>query len=113
MKAEDGASDDAERAESAGDEFREVVTGDVFDDFAAAGGERAIGKSDGHADDEVAERAETEAECAAVIGGEDAANGGFLRPERIEGEALAALGESFLERLKSATGFDGDGKVGP
>jgi len=92
MKAEDGAGDDAERAESTGDEFGEVVTGDVFDDFAAARSEGAIGKGDGNADDEVAEGAETETERAAVVGGEDAARGDRARGAGRAGrEFLAAF----------------------
>ncbi len=67
MEAEDGARDDRERAESAGDEFGEIVTCDIFDDFAAAGGERAIGKSERDADDQVAECAEAKAQRAAVV----------------------------------------------
>ena len=54
VEAEDRASDDAEGAESAGDKFGEVVAGNVFDDFASARSERAIGKSDGDANDEIA-----------------------------------------------------------
>src|SRR5258708_28262341 len=113
MKAEDGAGEEAERAKGASDEFGEVVASNVLDDFAAAGGERAVGKSDRDADDEVAERAETETKRAAVVGREDAADGGSFRPERIEGEALAVLGEGFLQSLKAAASFDDDGEVGP
>src|SRR6266581_4556437 len=113
MKAEDGAGYDAERAKGAGDKFGEVVAGNVLDDFAAAGGERAVGKSDRDADDEVAERAETETKRAAVVGRKDAADGCSFRPERIEGEALAVLSEGFLQSLKGAAGFDDDGEVGP
>ncbi len=113
MEAKDSAGDDAKSAESAGDEFGEVVAGDVFDDFAAAARERAIGKRDGDADDEVAERAETETERAAIVGGENAADGGLFRPERIDGEALAVPREGFLQSLDGAASFDGDGKVGP
>ena len=67
MDAEDGSGDDTERAESASGELGKIVAGDIFYDFAAAGGESAIGESDGHADDEIAERAESKTECAAVL----------------------------------------------
>src|ERR1700741_3936370 len=62
MQAEDRAGDDAKSAEGAGDELGKIVASDVFDDFAAAAGERAVGESDGDADDEVAQRAKTQAE---------------------------------------------------
>ena len=58
METEHGARDDRERAESTSDEFGEIVAGDIFYDFAAAGGECAIGKCEGDADDQVSERAE-------------------------------------------------------
>ena len=59
VETEDGASDNAERAKSSCDELREVVTGDVLHDLAAAAGERAISERHLHADTEVAGRTET------------------------------------------------------
>ena len=113
MKAEGSARDDAERAESAGDEFGKIVTGDVFYDFAAAAGERAVRKSDGDSDDEVAKRAEAQTQSAAFIGRQNAADGSFFRPEGVEREALAVLRESLLQFLDRAASFDSDSEVGP
>src|SRR5262249_46164797 len=88
MKAENGASDDTKRAECARDELREIVAGDVFNDFAAARCKRAIGKRDGDADNKVAQRAKSQAECPAVVGRKDAADRSFLWPKRVECDAL-------------------------
>src|SRR5215469_970667 len=113
MKAEDGLSDDAQSSEGAGDELGKVVASDVFDDFAAAASERAVGKRDGYTYDEIAQRAKAQAKRAAVVRGENAADGRFFRPQRIEREALAVQGESFLQGLNGAAGLDGDGHIGP
>ena len=113
MQAEDGAGNHAQRADGAGDEFGEIVARNIFDYFAATPGECAIGKSDGDADDEVAQRAEAKAKRAAVIGGEDPADGGFLWPKRIEREALAVLSKSLLQSMNRAARFGGDREVGP
>src|SRR5579859_2661763 len=113
MKTEYGARDDAQSAESAGDKFREIIAGHVLDDFSAAAGKRAIGKSDGDADDEVPQGAEAKTKRAAVVGGEDASDSGFFRPQRIERKELAVLGEGLLQLLDGATSFDNDGEVGP
>src|SRR5215472_6791199 len=113
MKAEDGLRDHTESAEGAGDELGKVVASDVLDDFPAAPGERAVGERDSNADDEVTKRAEAQAKGAAVVGREDAANGGSFGPQRIESEALAVLGEGFLQSLNGAASFDGDSEVGP
>lgn len=113
MDTENGASDDAERAQSASDELGQIVAGDIFDDFAAAGGESAIGKSDSNADDEIAEWAEAETEGAIVARGKHAADRSLPGPERIEGETLAVLCERGLQPLDGAAGFDANGEVGP
>src|SRR5215472_10031689 len=113
MEPKNGARDDAECAKSACDEFGKVVTGDVFDHLAAAGGERAIRKCNGNPDDEVAERAKAQTKRTAIICRENAADGCSFWPERIESEALAVLGKRFLQSLNHAAGFDGDGEVGP
>src|SRR5579859_8099072 len=113
MKTEYGARDDAQSAESAGDKFREIIAGHVLDDFSAAAGKRAIGKSDGDADDEVPQGAEAKTKRAAVVGGEDASDSGFFRPQRIERKELAVLGEGLLQLLDGATSFDNHGEVGP
>ncbi len=96
MKSKDGARDYRERPESAGDELGKIVARDIFYDFAAAGSERAIGKCERDADDQVAKRAEAKTQRAAVIRRENAADGGLRRPERIERKSLAVLSERGL-----------------
>ncbi len=113
MQAKDCAGDDAKRAERAGDEFWKIVARNILDDFAAAGGERAVSKSYRDADDEVAQRSKAESQRAAVVAGKHAANGGFLRPQRIDGKALAVLGERLLQSLDRAACFHRDGEVAP
>ena len=98
---------------AAGDELAEVVAGDVFDDLAAGAGDGAVGEDEGHADDEVAEAAVVVAEGAGVVGGEDAADGGAVGPEGVEGYELAVLCEGLLELLPGAAGLDGAGEVLP
>ena len=80
-RRKDGAGDDAERAERAGGQFRQIVARNVLDDFAAAAGQRAVGQGQRHADDQVAQRAEAKAQRAAVVRGKHAANGGAARPQ--------------------------------
>src|SRR5260370_17419135 len=111
MEAEDGTRDDTESAKGPGDELGKIVAGDVFYNFAAAACERAVGKSNGDTDDEVAERAETKAQCAAVVSAEHAADGGLFRPQRIKRQTLAMLPERFLQSLNGAAGFDGYGEI--
>ena len=106
MQPEDGASDDAERAQRSRGQFRQVVSSDVFYHFAPAACERAIGKSNGDTDDEVAECAEAKAQCAAVVGGENATDGRLFRPQRIKRQTLAVLRKRFLQSLNGAAGFD-------
>ena len=65
MQAEGDFRDDAECAEGAGEELGEIVAGDVLDDLAAASRDGAVGEDDGHAEDEIAERAVAAAEGAA------------------------------------------------
>src|SRR6266699_1636603 len=113
VETEDGASDNAERAKSSCDELREVVTGDVLHDLAAAAGERAVWEGNGNANDEVTERAKTQTKSAAVVGGKDAADGGFFRPQGIKRQPLAMLREGFLQSLNGAARLDGNSKVGP
>jgi hypothetical protein len=67
METKDGARDNRERAKSAGNEFGEIVARDILHDFASAGGESTVGKSERDADDQVAEGAEAEAQRAAVV----------------------------------------------
>src|SRR5215831_5844096 len=113
MKAENRASNDTESAQSSSHQFRQVVACNVFDDFAATGSERAIGKGNGDADDEVAKRSKAETKRAAVVRGQDASDRRFFRPKRIKSEALTMLRERFLQRLNGAPGFDSHREVGP
>src|SRR2546429_466768 len=56
MQGNGWGGDDAKRDERAGDELWKIVARNILDDFAAAGGERAVSKSYRDADDEVALR---------------------------------------------------------
>ena len=113
VQAKNRARDDAESAESSSGELRKIVAGDVFYDFAAAAGERAIGKRERHANNEVAERTEAQAQRTAIVGGEHTADRGFFRPQWIEREPLAMLRDSLLQFVKFATRFDGNSEVSP
>lgn len=113
MEPEDGAGDNAESTEGAGQQFGEVVAGDVFHDFTPAAGERAVRKSHGGADDEIAQGPEAETENAAIVGGEDASDRSAFGPQRINGEALPMLRESGLQSGNGATSLDADSEIGP
>lgn len=113
VEAEGGFGDDGEGAKGAGEEFAEVVAGDVFDDATAGPGDGAVGEDKGHADDQVAKAAVTMPECAGVVRGEDAADGGAIGPEGVEGDELTVLRECLLELLPGAAGLDGAGEVLP
>ncbi len=113
VEAEGGFGDDGEGAEASGDEFAEVVAGDVFDDLAARAGDGAVGEDEGHADDEISEAAVAVAERAGVVGGEDAADGCAFGPEGIERYELAVLWRVCLKMLPGATGLDSAGEVLP
>src|SRR5258708_21092431 len=90
-----------------------MLAGDIFNRFAAAAGERSIRKSDGNADDEVAERAEAQPQRAAVVGGENAADGCAFGPQAVEGQPLAMLRQRMLQRLLSAAGLGGNCQIRP
>ena len=85
MKAEVDRGNDAEGAEAAGHELMEIVAGDIFNNLAAGFCDGAVGEHDGHADDEVAQGAILQAQRAAVVGGDDAADGG-VAPARADRE---------------------------
>ncbi len=90
-------SDAGKGAEGAGEELGEVEASDVFDDHAA-GLDGAAGEGgEVHADDEIADGSEEAATVAGGVGGEDAADGGFLAEGGIDGEELAFFGEDFGE----------------
>ena len=113
MEAEGDFGDDAEGAVGADHEFVEVVAGDVLDDLAAGAGDGPVGEDDGHADDQVAEAAVLEADGAGVVGGEDAADGSGLGPERVECDELVVGGEGALHRGPGGSGADGGGEILP
>ena len=113
MQAEGDLCDDAECAEGSGEEFGEIVTGDVLDDLAAAARDGAVGEDDGHADDEIAKRAIAAAESSAVVGGDDAADGGAIREDGIECDALIVAREFALHGGPWRAGGDGGGHVLP
>src|SRR6266478_364431 len=113
MQPKNCASDHAESAKSPRGELGQIVARDVFDDLAPAAGQRAIGKRERNANNQIAQRPETQTQAAAVIRGEHAAHGGPRRPKWIKGQTLAVLGESFLQRLNGTTGSNGNGEVGP
>src|SRR5258708_32898685 len=113
MQAKDGAGYYSERSEGARNQFRQIVARDIFHHFAAAAGQRAIRKSDGNADDEVPERAEAQPQRAAVVGGENAADGCAFAPHAVEGQPLAMLRQRTLQRLQSAAGLGGNCQIRP
>lgn len=113
MQTENRADDYSEGAERAGREFRKIVAGNIFDDFAAAAGEGSIGKSQSNADQKIAKSTEADAQDTAVVGGKDAADGGTFGPKGVECETLAVVGERLLQGVKRTTGFDGYGEIGP
>ena len=80
MQAEVDFGDDAQSAEAAGHELVQIVAGDIFHDLAAGLCDRAVGKDQGHADDEIAQAAVLQSQRAAVVGGDDTADGGALGP---------------------------------
>ena len=65
--------DDAERAERADEELRQIVAGDVLHDLAAAAHEGAVGHDHGEPDEQVARGAVEMAARARGVAGEDAA----------------------------------------
>src|SRR6202012_4413463 len=91
MQTEGDLCDDAECAEGAGEELGEIVASDVFDDLAAGARDGAVGEDDGHAENEIAERAIATAENAAVIRGDDAAYSGAIGEDGIECYALVVV----------------------
>src|SRR5258708_29105732 len=113
MQAKDGAGYYSERSEGARNQFRQIVARDIFHHFAAAAGERSIRKSDGNADDEVAERAEAQPQRAAVVGGENAADGCAFGPQAVEGQPLAMLLQRMLQRFHSASALAANCHIRP
>src|SRR5205823_11820562 len=112
-QTESGAGNDSESADCDGDELRQIVIRDIFDDFGAARGERAVRKRYGHSNDQVTQGAKAQTKRAAVVGGQNAADGGFFGPQWINSQALAVLRERLLQSLNRAAGFHGDCEVGP
>ena len=113
VQAENRLGDDSQGAQRSRRQLGQVIAGDVFHHLAAALGERAIRQSQGDPDDQVAQRAETDPERAAVIRGQNPSYGCFLGPKRIERQSLAVLRQSLLQLPQRATGFDGGRHVAP
>ena len=113
MQAEGDLCDDAECAEGAGEKFGEIVAGDVLDDLAAAARDGAVGEDDGHAEDEIAERAVAAAKNSAVVRGDDAADRGAIGEDGIERDTLVVARELALHGGPRCAGGDGGGHVLP
>ena len=103
--------DDAERAERAGEQFAEIVAGDVFHDAAAAF-ERDAAAIDGvDADHVVAHRAVAEPARAGPVGGRDAAERGFGGAGDVDRQLLPFGGERGGEVGHADAGLDDDRHV--
>ena len=76
-------------------------------------GNGSIGEHNSHSDNEVAQTAELQPKRAAVVGGDDAAHGGAVRPKRIERDHLPVASQFRLHRGPRAAGFNGAGHVLP
>jgi hypothetical protein len=111
VEAKGDLHDQAERAERAGEQLREVVAGDVLDHLAAGLGDRAVRQSHGDAHDQVARRAVAVAQRPRVAGGEDAADRGLRGARRIEREHLSGRGEALLGLAHRHAGLDNGGQV--
>src|SRR5438128_12593624 len=69
VETKHGARYDAQRAERAGYELRKIIPRHVFYDFAAAAGEGSVRKRNRDSDNQIAQRAKTQTQCAAVTAG--------------------------------------------
>ena len=108
-----GLDDDAERAERAGDDARDVVAGDVLDHLAAEVHQLAAAREQGHAEQVIAQGAGAHPGRPRQAGGDHAADGrAGAEVRRLEGEALAMLGELGLERGDAHAGGRGDDQLG-
>src|SRR5262249_21263049 len=102
-----GLGDDAERAERAGDEPRDVVAGDVLHDTPAELEHAAAAVDQLHAEHEVAQRAGRSAPRAGEPRGDAAAERRGAEVRRLERQALAFLPEGgfhFSGRRAAARG---------
>src|SRR5262249_42625873 len=92
-------------------EFRQVVSGDVLDDLAAAPDHDAVGANDGDADQEIARRAIQMAPRSGSVARENAADRRAIDIPGIEREPLAPSAELRLESSKCDTGLDRRGEI--
>jgi hypothetical protein len=113
MKAKGNFGDDPQCAEGSRHEFMKIIPSDIFYDFSAGASDRAIGQYDGHADDEVAETAVSQAETAGIVCGSNTAYCRAIRPERIESDELTMLLQRRLHRRPQAASFGGTCHVLP
>ena len=90
--------DDAERAERADEELRQVVARDVLHDLAAAAHEGPVGHDHGEPDEQVARGAVQMPARSRGIAREDAAERRALGPGRVERQPLTPLGQLALQR---------------
>ena len=80
---------DAERAQGADEQFRQIVAGHVLDHFPAALGEFPHRGDEVDAEDHVARRTVSQPPRAAAVGGEDSADGCLRAKGRIERQHLS------------------------
>ncbi|VTU13000.1 hypothetical protein SRS16CHR_00239 [Variovorax sp. SRS16] len=103
--------DEAERAQGAGEQARDVVAGDVLHDLAAEGEHFAAAVDEGGAQHVVAHGARAGARGAAEAGGDHAADGAGARGAEargLEGQALATGSEGGFEFGQGRAGARGD-----
>ena len=113
MQAEGDFGDDAESAEGADHQLVQVVAGDVLHYFAARFGDGAVREHDGHADDEVAQAAVAQTECAGVVGGEDAADGGGSGQSGSSATCWRCLARVLWSCCQVVSGLDGAREILP
>ena len=105
-------SDEAERPPGAAVHLRQIVSGDVLDDLAAALHQLAFGIDDGDVEQRIADAAEGEAAQAVGPRGDEAAQCLLFRAGDIERQPLAVWGEDALQVGQSDTRLGRYGQVG-
>lgn len=104
-------AEDAEAAEAADEEFRQVEAGGVFHDLAAEAQKPAGAIDEAHAEDEVALAAKAEPAGAAETGAERAAEGRAGGEQQgIERQILTARGEGGGDLAEGRAGEGGEGE---
>ena len=104
--------DDAERAETASDEARHVVAGDVFHDLAAEIEQLAGPIDQFHTEHEVAHRTGLLPARAGEAGSDTAADRRRTEMRRLEGQHLAFFGQRGLDLGERRSTFGRDVKLG-